>query len=135
MDTSSPNRKAVALLLLVLVLGIALGAVGTMLVNRRVYGARLRGPGAGPGTDPTRPVARLTQDLNLTGDQIKQVSGILSDMQSGYDAIRQQMSPQFEDVRQRGREQIRELLTPDQKPKFEEFLGRVDEDRRRRNVR
>jgi hypothetical protein len=129
MDISSPNRKAIALLLLVLVLGIALGAVGTTLVNRRVYGARLRRP-----PDPARPVARLTQDLNLTGDQIKQVSGILSDMQSKYDTIRQQMSPQFEQVRQQGREQIRETLTPDQRPKFEEFLGRVDEDRRRRNA-
>ncbi len=107
--------------------------MGVALVNRRVYGARLRL--TGPGTDTTRPVARLTQDLNLTGDQIKQVSGILSDMQSKYDAIRQQMSPQFDQVRQQGREQIRELLTPEQEPKFEEFLGRVDEDRRRRNVR
>jgi hypothetical protein len=129
MDINSPNRKAIALLFLVLVLGIALGAVGTMAVNRRVYGARLR------GANPARPVARLTQDLNLTGDQIKQVSGILTDMQSKYDAIRQQMSPQFEQVRQQGREQIRQLLTGDQQPKFEEFLGRVDEDRRRRNVR
>lgn len=129
MDINSPNRKAIALLFLVLVLGIALGAVGTTLVNRRVYGARLRRP-----PDPARPVARLTQDLNLTGDQIKMVSGILSDMQSKYDGIRQQMSPQFEQVRQQGREQIRETLTPDQRPKFEEFLGRVDEDRRRRNA-
>ena len=44
------------------------------------------------------------------------------------------MSPQFEQVRQQGREQIREVLTPEQRPKFEEFLGRVDEDRRRRNA-
>jgi len=129
MDINSPNRKAIALLFLVLVLGIALGVVGTMAVNRRVYGARLR------GANPARPVARLTQDLNLTGDQIKQVSGILTDMQSKYDAIRQQMSPQFEQVRQQGREQIRQLLTTEQQPKFEDFLGRVDEDRRRRNVR
>jgi hypothetical protein len=128
MDIKSPNRRALALLFLVLVLGIALGVVGTMVVNRRVYGARLRRP------DPARPVARLTQDLNLTGDQIKEVSGILSDMQSKYDAIRQQMSPQFDQVRQQGREQIRQLLTGEQQPKFEEFLGRVDEDRRRRNA-
>jgi hypothetical protein len=131
MDINSPNRKAIALLFLVLLLGIALGVVGAVAVNRRVYGARLRG--ANP-PNPARPVARLTQDLNLTGDQIKQVSGILSDMQSKYDGIRQQMAPQFEQVRQQGREQIRELLTPDQRPKFEEFLGRVDEDRRRRNA-
>ncbi len=131
MDINSPNRKAIALLFLVLVLGIALGVVGTVAVNRRVYGARLRGSNP---ANTARPVARLTQDLNLTGDQIKQVSGILSDMQSKYDGIRQQMAPQFEQVRQQGREQIRGLLTPEQRPKFEDFLGRVDEDRRRRNA-
>jgi hypothetical protein len=127
MDISSPNRRAVALLFLVLALGVALGAVGAMVVNRRVYGARLR--------NPARPVNALSQDLSLTADQVKQVSGILSEMQSKYDGIRQQMGPQFEQVRQQGREQIRQVLTPEQQPKFEDFLRRVDEDRRRRNAR
>jgi hypothetical protein len=127
MDISAPNRKAIALLFLVLVLGIALGAVGTVVVNRRVYGARLRGPEATP-----RPINRLTQDLSLTPDQVTQVVGILDGMQSKYDVIRQQMGPQFDQVRQQGREQIRQLLTPDQQPKFDDFLRRVDEDRRRK---
>lgn len=131
MDINSPNRKAVVLLLLVLVLGIALGAVGMTVVNRRVYGARLHGS----APNPARPVTRLTQDLNLTPDQVKQVSTILGDMQTKYDGIRQQMSPQFEQVRQQGREQIRELLTSEQQPKFDDFLKRVDEDRRRRAAR
>jgi|ERR1700733_9395456 hypothetical protein len=135
MDISAPNRKAVALLFLVFVLGIALGAVGLTVVNRRVFGARLRPIGAGPGPDQTRPVVRLTHDLSLTPDQTKQVSVILNDMQSKYDAIRVQTTPQFEQVRQTGREQIRELLTPEQQPKFEEFLQRIDEDRKRRGVR
>ena len=127
MDISSANRKAVALLILVLVLGIALGAVGATVVNRHVYAARVRVP------NPARPVTRLTQDLSLTPDQVKQVSTILGDMQTKYDGIRQEMSPQFEQVRQQGREQIRELLTLEQQPKFEDFLKRVDEDRKRRN--
>jgi hypothetical protein len=131
MDISSPNRKAVALLALVLILGVALGAVGATVVNRRVYGARLRGPAPAA----TRPVNRLTQDLSLTSDQQKQVSAVLNDMQAKYDGIRQQMSPQFEQVRQQGREQIRGLLTVEQQPKFEDFLKRVDEDRKRRGVR
>jgi hypothetical protein len=129
MDISSPNRKALALLFLVLVLGIALGAVGTVLVNRRVYGARLRGPA------PARPINRLTEDLSLTPSQVTQVVGILDGMQSKYDVIRQQTSPQFEQVRQQGREQIRQLLTPEQQPKFEDFLRRIDEDRRRKAAR
>jgi Spy/CpxP family protein refolding chaperone len=32
-------------------------------------------------------------------------------------------------ARQKGRDQIREILTPEQKPKFEEFLKRLDEAR------
>jgi len=127
MDISSGNRKAVALLILVLALGIALGAVGATVINRRVYAGRVRSP-----NPPARPVARLTHDLSLTPDEVQQVSSILSNMQTKYDVIRQQMSPQFDQVRQQGREQIRELLTPEQRPKFEDFLQRVDEDRRRR---
>ena len=127
MDIRSPNRKAIALLFLVLALGIALGAVAATVVNRHVYAARVRTP------NTVRPVIRLTQDLSLTSDQAKQVSTILGDMQTKYDGIRQQMSPQFEQVRQQGREQIRKLLTPDQQPKFEDYLRRLDEDRKRRN--
>ena len=126
MDISSGNRKAVALLILVLVLGIALGAVGTTVVSRRVYASRARVP------NPARPLARLTQDLSLTPDEVTQVSSILSGMQTKYDEIRQQEGPQIEQVRQQGREQIRALLTPEQRPKFEDFLQRVDEDRKRR---
>lgn len=131
MDISSPNRKAIALLFLVLALGIALGAVTATVINRHVYAARVRVPNSTPNA--LRPLNRLTQDLSLTADQVKQVSSILGNMQTKYDAIREDMSPQFEQVRQQGREQIREVLTPEQQPKFEEFLQRVDEDRKRRN--
>lgn len=131
MDISSANRKAIALLFLVLALGIALGAVGATVVNRHVYAARVRVPSTIPNA--MRPLNRLTQDLSLTPDQVKQVSTILGSMQTKYDGIRVEMSPQFEQVRQTGREQIREVLTPEQQAKFEDYLKRLDEDRKRRN--
>ena len=53
-------------------------------------------------------------------------------MQAGYNNIRQQMTPEFDTVRAQGRNQIRQLLTPEQRPKFEEYLQKVDEDRRKR---
>jgi Spy/CpxP family protein refolding chaperone len=37
----------------------------------------------------------------------------------------------MEQARQKGRDQIRAILTPEQKPKFEEFLKRMDEERKR----
>jgi Spy/CpxP family protein refolding chaperone len=127
--STASSRKAIALLVLVLLLGIALGVVGTTVVNRRVYGAR-----AG-NANRTRPFDRLTRELKLTPSQQTQVKSILSDMQSKYDVIRRQDAPQFSQVRQQGRQQIRQLLSPEQKPKFEQFLSEIDRERRRRNTR
>jgi Spy/CpxP family protein refolding chaperone len=127
MQFSPTNRKALALIVLVLVLGIALGAVGHSVFDRRVLGARtLTRP------DPPRGVNRLTTELNLTPDQQKQLSAILTDMQHRMDGVRQQMDPQFNQIRDQGHDQIRQILTPDQRPKFEDFLKRLAEDRRRR---
>ena len=36
----------------------------------------------------------------------------------------------MDQARQKGRDQIRAFLTPEQKPKFEEFLKRMDEERK-----
>src|SRR6266853_1469240 len=44
----------------------------------------------------------------------------------------QQADPEYEQARQAGREKIRQVLTPDQRPKFEELLRRIDEERFRR---
>jgi Spy/CpxP family protein refolding chaperone len=131
------NRKAVGLLVLVFALGIALGAVGHMLSERSVLASRSRGPAAGPGSGPGsgQLVNRLTGDLNLSPDQQKQLKVILADTQSRYDAIRQQTAPQFDEARDQGRERMRQILTPDQVPKLDDFFRRVDEDRRKRGVR
>ncbi len=45
-------------------------------------------------------------------------------------AIRDQTDLQIEHIRQKGRDQIRATLTPEQTPKFEEFLKRLDEERK-----
>jgi Spy/CpxP family protein refolding chaperone len=127
MQFSPTNRKALALIVLVLVLGIALGAVGHSVFDRRVLGARTQ-----TRPDPPRGVNRLTTELNLTPDQQKQLSAILTDMQHRMDGVRQQMDPQFNQIRDQGHDQIRQILTPDQRPKFEDFLKHLAEDRRRR---
>ena len=131
--TSNPaSKKAIALLVLVFGLGVAFGALGLRLLSGRVYGART--PRA-QSTGEMRVVNRLTHDLDLTLEQQKQVSEILTDMQVRYNAIRQQMNPQFDQVRSQGREQMRQILTPEQRPKLDEFFRQVDEERRKRPPR
>lgn len=133
MAFAANNRKALALIILVFVLGIALGAVGHSVADRRVLGARTQPPAfLQPRPNPPRAMARLTNELKLTTDQQKQIADILADMQHRYDAIHDQMNPQFAEIREQGHDQIRQVLTPEQRPKFEDFLNRVAEDRRRR---
>lgn len=128
MDASQGNRKAILLVFVVLVLGIALGGVGTYLVTTRVHAAR---PSGGVH-NPAGTAAMYTRDLNLNSDQQQQIQAILSDMRASYAAIHDKVDPEYEQVRQQGRDRIRQLLTPDQRPKFEDLLIRMDEERRKR---
>ena len=131
MPFSSSNRRALALIALVFALGVALGAVSHSLFDRRVFGARAQVQ-IQPRPNPPRAVARLTTELNLTPEQQKQVSDILMDMQRRFDDVHQQINPQVAQIREQGHDQIRQILTPEQRPKFEDFLARLAEERRRR---
>ncbi len=128
MDASKGSRKAVLLVLLVFVLGIALGGVSVILWTSRVHAARPQTT----GRKTARTVARFTRDLNLNADQEKQIEAILSDTRAKYAALHHKLDPEYEQVRSEGRERIRQVLTTEQRPKFEELLRQMDEDRRRR---
>jgi Spy/CpxP family protein refolding chaperone len=82
-------------------------------------------------TKRAQKIQRLTQELNLAPEQQKQLEVIMAGVQAQYKAIHQSTEPQINEARQKGREQIRAILTPEQKPKFEEFLKRLDEERKR----
>jgi Spy/CpxP family protein refolding chaperone len=126
MDASQGSRKAFLLVLLVFALGIALGAVGTYVVTTRVLAARPQ-----PNTVPNR-VALFTRDLDLNPDQQKQIQEILTETRARYAEIHSHADPEYERVRHEGREKIRQILTPEQRPKFEDMLRRFDEERRNR---
>jgi Spy/CpxP family protein refolding chaperone len=129
MDINQSNRKAVLLVLVLFVLGIALGSVGTYVVTTEVQAAR---PHASLSHNYAGTVALFTHGLSLSSDQEKQLEVIFNDMRDHYDALHAKLDPEYEQVRQQGRERIRQILTSEQRPKFEELLRQIDEDRRRR---
>jgi Spy/CpxP family protein refolding chaperone len=131
MDDNQSSRKAVLLVLLLFVLGIALGSVGTYLVTTRVQAAR---PVATLVHNPAHTMAMYTRDLNLDADQQTQIQAILNDMRAGYASLHEKLDPEYERVRQQGRDRIRQILTPEQRPKFEDLLRQIDEDRRKRQT-
>lgn len=125
MEFSSNRRKAFALVMLVFVLGIAFGVAG-VLAGRRVLSAGNQG-----GGQPQQ-LSELIRDLNLTADQDVQFRQILADTRARYEAIRREMDPKMREVRQQSRDQIRQILTAEQRPGFDGFLR---DSRNRRNDR
>jgi len=126
------SRKAVVLVLVVFVLGILLGALGTYMAGERVWA---RGEGHGGGKGRVRLQEQLTRELELNGEQQKQLAAILEQTKKKYEVLYEPVRAQADLVRQQGRENIRAILTPEQRVKFEEFLRRIDEERKKRNGR
>jgi Spy/CpxP family protein refolding chaperone len=129
MSETAATRKAALWVGAVFVLGATLGGVlGYLFAHRPVNAANP------PLSEPQRraqKVQELTKDLSLTPQQAQQLDAILMQRHAETKAIHDQTDAQIAAVRQKGRAQVRAILTPDQLPKFEEFLKRVDEERKR----
>ena len=130
MNGTSATRKAALWVGAVFLLGAALGGVlGYLAAHRYSVSAA-----SAPLTEPerrARRVEQLTKELNLTSAQSQQLDTILSQIHARYKAIHDQSDAQLAQEREKGRNEIRAILTPEQKPKFEEFLQRLDEERKR----
>jgi Spy/CpxP family protein refolding chaperone len=131
MDTNKGSRKAFMLVFVLFILGIALGSVGTYLVTLKVQAAK---PQPTLAHNPAHTMAMYTRDLNLNADQQSQIQAILNDTRAQYAQLHEKLDPEYEQVRHQGRERIRQILTPEQRPKFEELLRQMDEDRRKRQA-
>jgi len=130
MTAPTVQQKATLWLGLVFVLGTALGAVLGYAFAHHSYAA------AAPAqltAEQRRAQKReqLTRDVGLTAEQQTQVVAILDEAQTEYKAIHAVSDPQVDAVRQKSRDKIRLILTPDQKPKFEQFIRKMDEERKR----
>jgi Spy/CpxP family protein refolding chaperone len=127
MDSTKKRGEAAVLVLVVFLLGALLGGVGNHVWGERVWGKQII------NTQPTRNeiVGDLTRDLQLTPDQQKQLGSIVDDTRSQWRTLYTTIEPQHEQIRQQSRDRIRAILTPDQKPKFEEFMHRIDEQRKK----
>jgi flagellar basal body-associated protein FliL len=129
MSESTATRKAALWVGIVFLLGAALGGVlGYGFAHRSVSAAAV------PQSEPVRRAQRveqLTRELGLTSTQAQEADSILLQRHTEAKTIHDQSDAQLEQNRQKGRDQIRAILTPDQKPKFEEFLKNLDEQKKR----
>ena len=129
MSETAATRKAALWVGVVFLLGAALGGVlGYLFAHRPVNAAN---PPLSEPERRARRVEELTKELTLTPQQAQQVDAILLQRHAETKAIHDQTDAQLDAVRQKGRAQVRAILTPEQLPKFEEFLKQMDEQRKR----
>jgi len=129
-NSSKTRREAALLVFVVFLLGLLVGGVGNHLWGERVWGRQQPRPHAGP---PSREevVNKLTAELQLTPDQQKQIGPIIDDTRAQIRAVYEPADAEHEKIRQQGRARIRAVLTPEQQPKFDQFLQRMDEQRKK----
>jgi flagellar basal body-associated protein FliL len=123
------SRKAAVWLALIFLLGAGLGGVlGFVAGNSRTHAsARQR---KSPEVRRAEMVEKLAQELQLTAAQRESLDPILVAFQEQYQAVHKQVEPQMKEVREASRKKIRALLTPEQQGKYDEYLKRVDQERK-----
>jgi Spy/CpxP family protein refolding chaperone len=125
-ETPVPRKAAVWVAVVFLLGALAGGMLGYGYAHRTVAAANA------PAPEPERRakrVAQWTQDFSLSSEQAKQLDGILLELHGEAKAIHDQSDAQMEQLRVKGRDRIRAVLTPEQKPKFEEWLRKRDAER------
>jgi flagellar basal body-associated protein FliL len=133
MPEDSTTRKAALWVSLVFLLGAALGGMTGYVIAHQRYAVTNAATTAPPSDAARRAqkVKELTALAGLNLEQSSQVDVIIADIQSQIKTIRATKEPEISAAREKGRDRIRAILTPDQRPKFEEFIRRIDEERKR----
>jgi hypothetical protein len=127
MPNNKARREATALVFLVFLLGVVFGGVSDHLWRVRAASEQP------PNTKPTRNEVMndLTQRLQLTSDQQKRIAVAIDDTRAKWQALYAPLDAPRERIRQEGRAEMRAVLTPEQQVKFDDFLRRLDEQRKK----
>lgn len=122
---TSSRKWMWATLGLTLIVGMSLGvALDRLLLEREGY-HRHREQGA-------KLLAKLTDELELDSEQQATLEKTLASNRERAHTFWNESRAAFDKLRQQFRQDIRVLLNPEQKRKFEEMVTREDEKRKRR---
>ena len=118
------KRKAHLIIVTAFILGVAAGASGQYLLSHQAA-PRL----ASTTTDVTD---ELTRILKLDQSQRSQVMQILGDCQKQSQDLKEQTRPQYQTIREHGRDRIRAILSPEQLTQYNQWTRDLDAKREKR---
>ena len=141
-NKTSSQTKARLIVITVFVIGFAAGALSLNLYQRLTSSSNKE---PDPRDRAGLYIKKMNDKMNLTSDQQNKIRDILDNTGKRYSEIRQKMQPcvkdfvpQFDAVRQQGRDEIRSVLSENQLPKFQEMVeerDRVRQEEREREKR
>jgi len=124
-------RKARMWLAVVFLVGAAIGTVFGYSFGHRSYAATM--VTTAPMSEPERRakrVAEMTKEVGLTTEQGAKMDELIRGAHEEIKGIRNKSEKDIDEVRQTARNQMRTILTADQKPKFEAMVQRMDAERK-----
>jgi hypothetical protein len=124
MQTNKARSEAALLVLVVFLLGVVLGGLGTHLWGARVFGMK-------PQPSPrAQYIADMTHAVDLTPDEQKQMNEILDETKAKWTALYVPLNVQKEQIRAEGHARMRAVLSADQQPKFDAYMQHLSEVRK-----
>src|SRR6185369_2770957 len=114
------SGKAIFGVILVFVLGILCGILATHLMYKYRFESILSGRAQ---NREEFIVKKLHRRLNLDSRQEEQVRTIIHGTHEEMKALRNSFRPQTEAIIERSQSKIREILTPDQRKKYEQLIA------------
>jgi Spy/CpxP family protein refolding chaperone len=125
-------RKARLWLAVVFLVGAAIGGVFGYSFGHRSYAATVTT--SKPLSEPERRakrVAEMSKEIGLTTEQTAKVDEIIRGAHQEIKGIRESAENNVDVVREKARNEMRGMLTDEQKPKFEAMVQRMDEERKK----
>jgi Spy/CpxP family protein refolding chaperone len=130
------RRKAWEWLAVVFVLGAAIGGVfGYSFALRSQAAIKVNAAPPSEADRRAKRVEEMTKEIGLTPEQSQKVDGIIKAAHEEMKTIHDKAETDVDGVREKARAQMREFLTEEQKPKFEAFVRRIDEERKKQQPR
>lgn len=116
------SLKVVAILFGVFAFGGLAGGFAGRALTFAEFRKTMSGP---PGEARTRwRVEAMRRDLDLTEQQVSQVQSIMKAGEPDREAAMKACRPEVDALREKTDAQITEILTPEQRPKYAEFVKR-----------
>ena len=124
------RKQAAVWLVVVFLVGIATGGVfGYSMARGSSAATRTVIPSEAERR--AKKLAEMTKEVGLTADQAQKADGVIQGAQKEIRAIREKCEAEVDVVRMRTRGEIRTTLTEEQLPKFEKYVRRMDEERKK----